>query len=157
MDYKCEIVQRSAQPTASSRTRTPIDQLSMVMGKVYSQIGAYVPESGAAPAGAPYTAYYNMDIQDLDLEIGFPMRAPVSGKGEIQAGEIPAGRYAACLHVGPYAEIEAGYTALTAWLEENGHEATGIAYEFYLNDPGEVPPEQIETQILFPLKEDSQS
>ena len=48
--------------------------------------------------------------------------------------------------------VSPAYEALSAWIEENGYEPTGVAYEFYLNDPGEVPPEELMTQISFPLK-----
>ena len=43
------------------------------------------------------------------------------------------------------------YNALAAWVEAEGHTPTGVAYEFYLNDPGEVAPEEIQTEIAFPL------
>jgi effector-binding domain-containing protein len=37
-------------------------------------------------------------------------------------------------------------------MEENGYQPTGVAYEVYLNDPDETPPEELQTQIAFPLK-----
>jgi effector-binding domain-containing protein len=67
--------------------------------------------------------------------------------------EIPGGKLAQCLYIGPYNKIEPAYNALTEWVKENGYEATGVAYEFYLNDPGEVAPEELLTQIVFPLKD----
>jgi effector-binding domain-containing protein len=59
---------------------------------------------------------------------------------------------ATCLHTGPYNEMEPAYDALKEWVENNGHQATGVVYELYLNDPGETPPQELQTQILFPLK-----
>jgi effector-binding domain-containing protein len=44
------------------------------------------------------------------------------------------------------------YEALARWIEENGYEPAGVAYEMYLNDPTETPPGQLQTQIVFALK-----
>jgi effector-binding domain-containing protein len=107
---------------------------------------------GEPPVGAPFVAYYNMDMQALDVEIGIPVARALPGKDTIYAGEIPAGKYATCVHTGPYDAAGAAYTALTQFVMENGYEATGVAYEVYLNDPSNTPPEGLMTQILFPLK-----
>jgi effector-binding domain-containing protein len=91
-------------------------------------------------------------MESMDIEIGFPVKSTLHGQDEIQSGEIPAGKVAQCLYTGPYNKIEPAYNALTAYVEEQGYKATGVAYEFYLNDPGEVEPEQLLTQIVFRLK-----
>ena len=44
------------------------------------------------------------------------------------------------------------YEALNTWIVQHSYEATGITYEYYLNGPNEVPPEQLQTMIVFPLK-----
>jgi effector-binding domain-containing protein len=112
----------------------------------------YAGGHGLAPAGPPFVGYHNMDMQDLDLEIGFPFSERLSGEGEVQSGALPGGKAAECLHVGPYDKIAAAYEALQKWLEANGQSPTGIAYEFYLNDPQTTPPEKLETRVVFPLK-----
>ena len=148
----CELIERPAQPVLSVRTRTPVQNLPALFGKVYGIIGQYLGELREQPGGAPFAAYYNMDMQNLDVEIGFPVARPLPGKGEVIAGEIPAGKYAACLHIGPYDTIESAYNALQAWLKEHSCEVTGVSYEFYLNDPQQVPPQELQTQVLFPVK-----
>ncbi len=154
MSYKCELVEQPPQPTLSIRTTTSIKNLAQELGKAYGAIGQYLGQLGEQPAGAPYAAYFNWDTSDLEVEIGFPVASSLPTKENIQSGEIPAGRYARCSYTGPYNKIEPAYNALTAWVKENGYEATEVAYEFYLNDPGEVSPEDLLTQVVFPLKED---
>ena len=152
MSYQCTIEERAAQPTLSIRTRTSVQDLPRVMGESYGAIGQYLGMSGAAPAGAAFTAYYNMDMQDMDVEIGFPVATLLPGKDNIQAGEIPAGKYATTIHTGPYSDLAQAYEPLTQFVQEQGLEPTGIAYEFYLNDPTTTPPEQLQTQVAFLLK-----
>lgn len=152
MEYQCELIDRSAQPTLCIRTRTTIQDLPQVVGRAYGAIMGYAGQLGVHPSGAPYVAYYNMDMQDLDMEIGFPFEETLPGKGEILSGMLPAGRAAACLHVGPYPQLGAAYEALGKWVEAQAYAVTGVAYEFYLNDPQTTPPTELQTQIVFPLK-----
>jgi effector-binding domain-containing protein len=152
MSYLIEIVERPRQATASVRTRASVSDLPVLMGQTFDKLVQYLGKIGVQPAGPPYSAYYNMDMQDLDVEIGFPVSDAVQGEGDIQANEIPGGKYAACLHTGAYAEIEPAYNALMAWIQEQSKEITGVSYEFYLNDPEQTPQAELQTQILFPLK-----
>ena len=152
MDFQCEIKEQAAQPSLSVRTRTSIDGLPQLLGESYGKIAGYLAELGEGPAGAPFAAYYNMDMQDLDVEIGFPVTVPISSKGDIQASQVPGGKLAFALHTGPYSEIGPDYDALTQFAKEQGYKPTGVAYEFYLNDPSETPQEKLQTQIVFPLK-----
>jgi effector-binding domain-containing protein len=92
-----------------------------------------------------------MDMQDLDLEIGFPFVQKLGGEGEVIEGEIPGGTAAECLHVGPYDQVSAAYDALQKWMEANSYTPSGVAYEFYLNDPQITPAAELQTQVVFPL------
>ena len=38
------------------------------------------------------------------------------------------------------------------WVPANGYTATGVSYEFYLNDPEQTPENELLTKIVFPLK-----
>jgi effector-binding domain-containing protein len=152
MEYRCELLDRRAQPTLVIRTRAAVQSLPQVVGEAYAAIMQYAGRSGFQPSGAPFVAYHNMDMQDLDMEIGFPFDRKLPGKDNILAGEIPGGKAAACLHVGPYDQVGAAYEALQKWMQANGHVPTGVAYEFYLNDPQATPPAELQTQVVFPLK-----
>jgi effector-binding domain-containing protein len=151
MTYNCELKEQPAQPALSIRTRAKVQDLPQVFGKAYGALMQYLGEKGEQPAGMPFAAYFNMDMQDLDIEIGFPVAHPIAGKGEIQASEFPGGKLASVLHVGPYEQMVPAYDALTQWIKDHGYEPTGVAYEVYLSAP-DVPPQEIKTQIVFPLK-----
>ncbi|MFC1955002.1 GyrI-like domain-containing protein [Chloroflexota bacterium] len=152
MSYECEVKEQSTQPTLSIRTRTPVQDIPQVLGKAYGAIAQYLGELGEQPAGPPFTAYYNMDMQNLDIEIGFPVSQRFADKDDIQASEIPCGKVATCLYTGPYNEMEPAYNALSQWIKDNGYETTGVAYEMYLNDPAQTPPHELQTRIAFLLK-----
>jgi effector-binding domain-containing protein len=150
--YTCEIKTLPSQPTLFTRATMPVTELPTRLGQLYGSVMQAIYGQGAQPAGAPYVAYYNMDMQALEIEAGFPLAQPLPGSGEVQAGQIPAGEYASVLHVGPYPEIGSAYKALNLYLQQQTRQATGVSYEFYLNDPTDTPADRLETEILFPLQ-----
>jgi effector-binding domain-containing protein len=152
MSVECQVITRPVQPTLSIRTRAAVQDIPSVLGQTYGAIGAYLGKLGEHPAGPPFVAYYNMDMQDLDLEIGFPVTHQLPGEGNIQACEMAAGDYGVCIHVGPYGTMEPTYQTLAEYITQQGREANGTAYEVYIDDPAIVPMEEMQTQILFPLK-----
>ncbi|MCL4560200.1 MAG: GyrI-like domain-containing protein [Chloroflexi bacterium] len=147
----CEAQYHEAQPALIIRTHTPVEGLPQVIGQVYAKLDQYLGELGEALAGEPYVAYHNLDMQNLDVELGFPVAKMLPGKGEIQAGEIPAGRMVSCLYTGPYSEMGKAYEEINQWIKDHGYEATGLVYEHYLTGP-ETPQAEHQTRIVFVLK-----
>ncbi|MEN6347770.1 MAG: GyrI-like domain-containing protein [Syntrophomonas sp.] len=152
MQYHFELEDKAAQPTASIRTRAAVENLPQVLGMAYGAVMNYLNEAGIKPSGAPYVGYFNMDMQDLDIEIGFPVLQTITGKDEVKPGEIPAGKQVSCLYTGPYNQIEPAYNAIMEWIPANGYTPTGACYEFYLNDPADTPENELLTKIVFLLK-----
>ena len=82
---------------------------------------------------------------------------PVLDKGGATPGEgmsfyeLPAAKMAKIVHKGPYEECETAYNKLMAWLGQNDKKIVGPIREHYLNDPREVPPEEILTEIYAPI------
>jgi effector-binding domain-containing protein len=148
----CKTFDQVEQPVLSVRTIIPVGEMPAVLGKAYGAIMEHMGEMGEQPAGMPFVAYYNMDMQALDIEIGFPAPRALPGKGDVQPSAIPASLAATCEYTGPYEELAEAYNTLTAWVEETGHEPTGIVYEYYLNGPMDSEPSGYKTRIVFPLK-----
>jgi effector-binding domain-containing protein len=152
MDYNCEIKELPAQPALSIRARCAVQELPQLLGVSFGAIAEHLGGMGENPAGAPFVIYYNMDMQNLDVEIGFTVSRSLSEQGNIQAGKIFGGKFATCIYVGSYDGAAPAYEALTKFVADKGFEPTGVAYEFYLNDPQTVQPAELQTQIYFPLK-----
>jgi effector-binding domain-containing protein len=129
-----------------------MSNLTAEIGKAYAALFPYLGELGESPVGAPFAAYYNMDMQDLDVEIGIPVSKPIAGRGEVKQSSIPAGKQASCVYKGAYDQIGPAYESLTKWITEKKEVPTGVCYEYYLNSPGEVPDSELLTKIVFLLK-----
>ena len=152
MSDNFEVLEVDPRPVLAIRVRTAFEGIPQKLRESYGAIGHYLGELGEAMISAPYTAYYNMDMQDLDMEVGLQVSRELPGRSQIQAGHIPGGKAASAIHTGPYRAMEPTYQALAEWMAKNGLEPTGVAYDFYIDDPAEVSQKEIWTQIYFPLK-----
>ena len=152
MAFVFSIVETQEQPTLFVKTVTPVGALPGEIGKAYGAIAGYVAQKGEQLLGPPYVAYFNMDMQNLQVEIGFPVAKPIAGAGDIQAGSIPAGKKATAFYKGAYTGMGPTYEALAKWTAERGYTPTGTAYEFYFNAPQDVPESELLTQIAFLLQ-----
>ena len=152
MMFKIEVLEQKAQPVLAIKTITNMSELPKVIGDSYGKIMEYMAELGEQPADAPYTAYFNLDMENLNVEIGFPVSRTFPAKDGIQPGEIPAGKFVCVIHKGPYAEMEKPYNQMFKWMEENGYQSTGVYYEYYYNAPGVVAESELLTRIVMPVK-----
>lgn len=152
MDYIFEVSEPAAQSALAIRTRTPVANIGQVMGQALGAVYQYIMETGAKPGSCAFSAYYNMDMNDLDVDIGFVLAEPAIGRGEVHAVEIPGGKQVSCMYKGPYDQMEPAYAAMNEWMTANNYIPTGVAYEFYYNDPSMVPPSELLTKIMFPVK-----
>ena len=73
MTYACDARYQPAQPVLSIRTHSPVGNLPQVLGQCFGKVIEYIVSLNEQPAGAPFVCYYNMDMQNLDIEIGFPV------------------------------------------------------------------------------------
>jgi DNA-binding transcriptional MerR regulator/predicted transcriptional regulator YdeE len=76
---------------------------------------------------------------------------PVPELAQARVVDVPGGEFATVTHVGPYEQLGLAYHALYAWAQEHGHEPRGLVREIYVNDPANVRPEALQTDLLLPL------
>ena len=121
----------------------------------------YAMEHGIAVAGPPVFLCHEITPEavmaadqagNADVEVAWPVAGKVKGAGEIRAYTLPGGKMARILHHGPYEACEPTYRRLFGWIDGKGLRITGPIREAYLNDPREVPPDQILTEILAPVE-----
>ncbi len=151
MSQMCDLFDIPETHTLSIRTRTKVEDLPVLIGQSYGAIMQYMGELGEPVNQEPFVIYYNLDMQNLDVELGFPVSKTLPVKGEIKPSSLPAGPAARTTFTGPYSDMGPAYEELNAFIKDNGREPTGVAMEYYLTGP-DTPPEQHKTRIVFPLK-----
>lgn len=140
----------SQQPTLSIRTRSAVQDLPRVIGESYGKIIEHLRSMDEFVSDIPFVAYLNMDMQDLDVEIGFPVAGPLPGGDEVRSSTLPGGLAIACLYRGPYRDMAPTYDEMIRWIQAAGFIPTGFAYESYYNGP-EFSESELLTKITMPV------
>jgi effector-binding domain-containing protein len=157
MDFECQFVceyrELVAVPALIIRLHTSMHDIATLFDAGYREIAGLLESQGKKPAGAPFAHYYNMDMEMLDVEFGFPVESAAQGGGRIAVGKTPSGKAVTSLYIGPYNEIEPAYDALMKWAADNDFDPSGEAYEIYLDDPSTTPPDRLRTQVHLLLRE----
>jgi len=66
---------------------------------------------------------------------------------------VAAGRFACGLHVGPYEGLSDAWARFKTELSSSPHQhRPTTSYEIYLNDPSQVKPADLKTEICIPVK-----
>jgi effector-binding domain-containing protein/carbon monoxide dehydrogenase subunit G len=150
-----EEVQRPAQKIyfVSLSTGQDPEAIKTAIGEAYGHIGAFLKDHGIAMQGAPMTITTSYDADAWKFDAAIPVdRNDVAASGEVQAGSSYAGRAVAFVHTGPYTRLGETITKAYAWLATEGYQPKDRLIEEYLNDPGEVPPERLQTRIVIPVQ-----
>ncbi len=145
--FQCEIREYVASPALTIRLAVRASDIARVFDEGYASIAHHLDSLGKTPLGPPFAVYHTMDMEHLDVEFGFPVEDGTEGRDAIMASLTPSGKAASCLYIGPYEEVEPAYDALMKWIDDNGLQTTGVAYEIYLNDPGSTPADFLKTQV----------
>lgn len=145
------LLQQTQENTLVLRTVTPVQNLPMLIGQTYGKIAAYLQELGELMTDVPFVCYHTMDMQNLDVEIGFPVARPLPGRDEIQPGVIPEAKVVSALFLGGFDGLEAAYEELSKWIEDKGLVPSGVSYECYYNGP-DRPESEYLTKIVLALQ-----
>ncbi|MDG6257947.1 MAG: GyrI-like domain-containing protein [Methanomicrobiaceae archaeon] len=130
-----------------------------LIAELLPEIAIYAMEQGI-PLGMPVFIMHESSAEEAmaadregtaDVEVAFPVPEGTAPGPGMQVYALPGGRMARTFHRGPYGESETTYLNLFAWLEERGLAIAGPMREVYHNDPREVAPEEILTEILAPV------
>lgn len=150
MPYDITIKTTDAQRVVGHRVHASLATIAEAVGQAFGGAMATLGQAGVAPAGVPFMVYH--DVIDEHTEGEVEACIPVApGAAEGVAVDIPAAEVVSTVHHGPYMEIGPAYEALGAWLAEQGCEPVAPPREIYLNDPGDTAPEELLTEVQFPL------
>lgn len=151
-----EIVEKDAVSVLMRHHRGPY----MEIGQAFDALRAVQgPQQGGDPPGRSFGMYLDDQAQTPAADCRsiacatMPERLRDRQVDGFEWGKIPAGRYAALLHTGPYAELEESWDWLYRhWLPASG-EVPGATpcVEEYLNAPYDTPPSELKTLLLLSL------
>ncbi len=165
---KFEILEKEIGPTVEIEEKVKVWQMPKTFGRDFEKINNYLVSNSAECSGMPYARYVDMDwekeisrgllanivavlFKRWHFFAGLPSSKMLESSGELQTQDIKSQKYARALHKGPYKDVGPTYKALYEWANAQGITLKNEAIEYYLNDPAEVKPAEIETEIFIPL------
>lgn len=143
-----------AQRVAMVRRRVTLETVTDGIEAGFEEIMASLAE-GAAPAGPLCTVYPDDALDEGttgDIDICVPVADGVTPGGDVTVGQIGGGTAVCTVHHGPYDEIGPAFHTLVGWISEHGHEVSGRPREVYLDDPWVVEPDDLRTEVQYPIR-----
>ncbi|GAA4959253.1 GyrI-like domain-containing protein, partial [Actinoplanes utahensis] len=156
MTYEVTVKEVAIRPVAALTLRANLATIGEAIQHGFGTVIGAVSTAGATPDGPPFVIYHAVLDADTegDVEICVPVPAGATlPEGVVRYYEIPAGKVAATIHHGPYQEISPAYQVLETWIEEHGAGPHGAPREVYLDVPETVAPEELRTEVQFPIGE----
>ncbi|MGC5165976.1 GyrI-like domain-containing protein [Luteimicrobium sp. DT211] len=169
MTNEPRVDERPATPYVAIRRSVPMSGLAGVADEIPHVIER-AHALGLEPDGPPFFRYDVIDMaRELVVEAGIAVArevAPGTALGDLEAGILPAGRYATVVHVGrPDTLVDATARHLR-WAADAGlafdvrpsddGDVWGCRLERYLTDPRVEPDaDRWETELAFRLADDS--
>jgi AraC family transcriptional regulator len=132
----------------------PFPEVGPVFQKVAEAIGA----AGLWPKarGGVMVSYSDPDVTpaaELQSFAGVILSDDTPCPAGLEERTLAAGRHAVLEMTGPYSDLAAAWGWLYGdWMAAEGERpAAAPAYEIYLNDPSNTPPEALRTDLYAPL------
>jgi len=150
-----EILQQIEHPVLFIRSKIRVEDIPKVIGESFAKLGAYLHELDELLTDVPYVSfpgYENIDENNMEIVIGFPVGRQLAAKDDIQSDVIPARKIIFCMYKGDYGKMTEVYNDMGEWIKSNGYESSGTCYEYYYNGP-DYPAEEMLTKVVISLKE----
>ncbi|MDY6833359.1 MAG: GyrI-like domain-containing protein [Chloroflexota bacterium] len=151
-----EVITIDSQIVLGRRAIGPYELISKLIGELFQ----YAFSNGAEIAGPPIFVCHEISAEDAEranregnanIEVALPIAKRISGSEEITCYELTGGQMAKVVHKGPYDGCNLAYEELFSWIYQNGKNVIGHTREVYLNDPSQVAPDELLTEIYAPV------
>ncbi len=151
-----ETVELSARPFAYIEGKADRDQ---IYGAILTSLGVVkqdMDKAGIKPVGRPLAVFIDSDDKGFHYHAGYPFEGSAEGKTSlsdaVKIGQTPSGKAMRFEHLGAYADIDATYDAITAYLDEKGIDAQDSFVEEYAKDVKDPADPTLQVNIYVLLK-----
>jgi effector-binding domain-containing protein len=151
-----ETVDLAARPFAFIEGKADRDEIyGAILGSLEA-VKRDMEKAGVKPAGRPFAVFIESDDSGFRYHAGYPLEAAPEGKSSlsdaVKIGQTPSGKAMRFEHLGSYADIDATYDAITAYLDEKGIDAQDSFVEEYENDVKDADDPNLQVNIYVLLK-----
>lgn len=137
----------------------PMYDMPALMDGTFSHLAEALAAQGIRPIGPAFSLHHRAPVATADLEVGFPVDAPLTktlelpSDYEVIGSSIPGGRIAWISHIGAYGGLAEKWGAFTEQVGGSDEQMTYPFWEFYVTEPHpDMNPATLRTD-LFSLLE----
>jgi effector-binding domain-containing protein len=153
MAYEIELKDLEERLVATVRVTTTPDRIGEAFREVMPEISAKLAVAAVQPPNPMFALYHSYGNEEVDMEIGLPLPAPIPTEGRVVGRELAATRAAVTWHHGSYDTIGEAFRAVEAWIEKEGLERNGPPFEVYWTGPEDDPdPAKWRTEVGYPIR-----
>jgi effector-binding domain-containing protein len=131
-------------------------EISAALAATYGRVLGFVSTNGLQLAGQPLAITNYRDDRGWGFDAGIPVSGtPTRGAGPdsmVRMGEAYGGRVVRAVHVGPYTELASTYAKMEAFVVAHKLQKNGRPWDVFVSDPGNVPQNELVTEVYFPVK-----
>ena len=151
MDH--EIGEREIGPVLAltHRALVTMETIADGIGDAFRVLVEHAATHGVRWAGPPFVLYPEECEGEFEIAVCMPVAEGAVGGEAAAVEDIAGGLCVSTVHAGPYTGIGEAYAALQRWMDAHGRRPAGPVREVYLNDPDAVPPEELLTEIDWPV------
>lgn len=146
----------TARPMLFVTATASMAGISTLMGASFATLGQFFAVNGITPVGPPLALYHDWSEATTGVDVGFPVSTADAEKaaGAVLRGTTPAGPALKVVHVGPYDDFPATYSALGAAMKKANVPDSTRMWEVYQGEPGVTPDADLVTEIFASVSAD---
>jgi effector-binding domain-containing protein len=131
----------------------PMAEIADFFDRSFFELATVLDGQGIAPTGPAFARYASPPGETADLEVGFPVREPLTPEGSVCPSSLPAGRVARLVHAGGYGELGESWGRLGAWIAEQGLTPGAELWEVYVTEPNpDMDPTDLRTELVWTVQ-----
>ena len=147
-----ELVELVPRPAAVVRATMAVSELPSFFGRALGAVAAAAAGQGLELLGEPFAFYPGAPTDVVEVAAGFHVSSAVEPADDVVPLELPGGRAATTVHVGPYESMHKTYAEMHVWMAKQGITQADHMWEVYLSDQSTEPdPSTWRTQIFWPV------
>ncbi|OPJ58205.1 MerR family transcriptional regulator [Clostridium oryzae] len=151
--YSVDLVEIDEMVVVSCRKKVNIQDVGMLIGKVYEQICSFSLEALDSHMLIFHDDDLDSQSSDWDIEVCVPVNKNVKAEG-FSTKIIERNTYARTLHTGGFSNVGKAHAAVIDWIKGNGYKINGAPMEKYLTaKQAAFNPTSFETEVYYPVQQ----
>ena len=132
------------------------DVVGRLIERLCTEISTITDSGGQVKVTGPVMSIYigeDCDETGGMIEIALPVTGQVTvSDPEISLKTLPPVKAVTVIHKGPYSNLGMAHKQIYDYINEKGLTICGPPRELYLNDPADIPEEELLTEIQYPVE-----